>query len=562
MTMVQELIAPESVAAELITAIPNDAAATESPPALEALRRAFGVPFAHIDGGSGEVLRPTAEMPGGDWALWGEMSREVAARGHVELIDERGPLLVLAIPLGATSARGGMTNTVAVAAFLTRSVTSSQDIQNLAASLGAEVPQVAAWCHRQTVWTADALLRLAASAQHSLIVDARNVTLSSHVDKLSDNLASTYEEITLLFRLTENLRLSDGVSELGRRALEWLFEVVPAKGLAAEFSAETRLDEIPGQHASLPDFLTFGQFPLSHAEMDDLARRVCVAQSPQPIVINHHGGNQDQWLFPQVEQLILVPLISGGKSFGYLAAVNHVSDLEFGTVEARLLGSVATILAIHCGNTVLYREQAELFSGVVRALSSAINAKDQYTCGHSDRVARVAVRLAEEMGLAQDMRRTLYLAGLLHDIGKIGVKDEVLSKPGKLTPEEYEHIKQHPVLGYSILKGLKKIEPVLPAVLHHHESWNGKGYPDGLAGEEIPLIARILAVADAFDAMGSDRPYRKGMDDENLDKILHDGAGRQWDVEVIDAFFRAREDVREIAKHERETIKLDGKVWA
>jgi HD-GYP domain-containing protein (c-di-GMP phosphodiesterase class II) len=169
----------------------------------------------------------------------------------------------------------------------------------------------------------------------------------------------------------------------------------------------------------------------------------------------------------------------------------------------------------------------------------------------------VAVRLAEELGLPPDERRRIHLAGLLHDIGKIGIKDEVLRKPGKLTPEEYEHIKLHPALGYEILKGLKKIQHVLPAVLHHHESWDGQGYPHGLAGEAIPLIARIIAVADAFDAMGSDRPYRKGMQDSVLDKILREGAGKQWDVRIVDAFFRARDDIRTISKRERESLKID-----
>ena len=234
-------------------------------------------------------------------------------------------------------------------------------------------------------------------------------------------------------------------------------------------------------------------------------------------------------------------MAEGENCFGWLVAFNHSRGGEFGTVEASLLSSVGAILGIHSGNSELYQQQREFFAGVVRALTSAIDAKDPYTCGHSDRVARVAVRLAEELGCNRKQVDTIYLSGLLHDIGKIGIDDNVLRKPGKLTEAEYEHIKTHAEIGYKILKDIKQLDDVLPVVLHHHEQWDGKGYPHGLAGDAIPQLARIVAVADAFDAMGSDRPYRKGMPDEKLDAILRDGAGKQWDAAVVEAFFRARD---------------------
>jgi putative nucleotidyltransferase with HDIG domain len=187
-------------------------------------------------------------------------------------------------------------------------------------------------------------------------------------------------------------------------------------------------------------------------------------------------------------------------------------------------------------------------------MSSAIDAKDPYTRGHSDRVARVSVRLAEEMGCDEEVIRTLYLGGLLHDVGKIGIDDGVLRKPGKLTDAEYDHIKTHAEIGYRILRGLRKMGHVLPIVLHHHESWDGKGYPFGLTAQNIPFLARIVAVADAFDAMSSDRPYRQGMEDEKLDAIFRAGAGKQWDPDVVAAFFSARDDVRTISRREPEPI--------
>jgi putative nucleotidyltransferase with HDIG domain len=198
----------------------------------------------------------------------------------------------------------------------------------------------------------------------------------------------------------------------------------------------------------------------------------------------------------------------------------------------------------------------------VRALTSAIDAKDPYTHGHSERVARVAVCIGEEMGLDKEQLDTIYLGGLLHDIGKIGIDDQVLNKPGALTPEEYEHIKKHPQLGYDILRGVRQLQKILPIVLHHHESWDGTGYPHGLTGESTPLVARIAAVADAFDAMSSDRPYRQGMEDEKLDAILRDGAGKQWDPAVVDAFFACREKIRQAAADDTiGAVGLDPLQW-
>jgi HD-GYP domain-containing protein (c-di-GMP phosphodiesterase class II) len=147
-------------------------------------------------------------------------------------------------------------------------------------------------------------------------------------------------------------------------------------------------------------------------------------------------------------------------------------------------------------------------------------------------------------------------------VGKIGIDDNVLRKPGKLTDAEYEHIKSHVEIGYRILRGLKKMGHVLPIVLHHHESWDGKGYPYGLTGTNIPYLARIVAVADAFDAMSSDRPYRKGMPDDKLDAIFQAGAGKQWDPDVVAAFFRAREDIRKITNHNPDPVETVAVEWA
>lgn len=172
----------------------------------------------------------------------------------------------------------------------------------------------------------------------------------------------------------------------------------------------------------------------------------------------------------------------------------------------------------------------------VRALAEAVDAKDEYTRGHSRRVAEYAKALAEAIGCDAGFVDLVYTAGTLHDVGKIGVPDNVLKKAGKLTEDEFQHIARHPELGEKIVSQIPQLKDALPGVRHHHERWDGKGYPDGLSGDEIPLIARILAVADAYDAMTSDRPYRPGMPiDQALDEIKL-GMGKQFDPKLVAPF--------------------------
>jgi len=173
---------------------------------------------------------------------------------------------------------------------------------------------------------------------------------------------------------------------------------------------------------------------------------------------------------------------------------------------------------------------------MVTALAAALEAKDPYTCGHSERVTRYAVQLAWKVGLDSREIENLTLAGQLHDIGKIGIREEVLNKPGKLTDEEFDHIKSHPLTGVQILQKVDSLAAALPIVRHHHERYDGKGYPDGLAGEDIPLPARVVAVADAFDAMTSSRAYRSALPTAEARRRLLEGSGTQFDTELVEVF--------------------------
>ncbi|BDI33960.1 hypothetical protein CCAX7_60110 [Capsulimonas corticalis] len=180
---------------------------------------------------------------------------------------------------------------------------------------------------------------------------------------------------------------------------------------------------------------------------------------------------------------------------------------------------------------------------IMDALVIAVDNKDRYTRTHSEDVMVYSLMIADQLGLDEKIHRTVAVSALLHDVGKIGVPDAVLRKPGKLSEAEFETIKQHPVMGVIMVGAIPGLEDTLDAVRHHHERWDGDGYPDGLSGEAIPLIARIMAVADAFSAMTTDRPYRSGMDHEHALKILVEGQGIQWDETCVQAFLKAQQRV-------------------
>ena len=255
-------------------------------------------------------------------------------------------------------------------------------------------------------------------------------------------------------------------------------------------------------------------------------------------------------------------ILAINKDLQQLASCDGVADVthslqrhcEFGPFESSLIGAAANALAAHARNCRLLEEKECLIDGAIRSLVNAIDAKDSYTCGHSDRVAEYARQIAATMQLSDEFCKRIYLTGLVHDVGKIGVPDSVLQKPGRLTDEEFDRIKQHPAIGHAILTHLEAFSYVLPGVLHHHEVVDGSGYPFGLKGDQIPLQARILAVADAYDAMTSDRPYRSGMTTEKAESIIAEGSGKQWDSNCVAAFQNCIEGIRRIAHSRHEPV--------
>lgn len=349
-------------------------------------------------------------------------------------------------------------------------------------------------------------------------------------------LENAQAEISLLHTLTQYMHVSRSPREIAELSLARINTVLRADGHAIWLD-----DDRDGRV-----FLIQGTIPFDEIGMARLIARFDGHDWPRPLVRNHVAGTLLGADFPGLHNLVLVPIADRLRRFGWIFSCNRKDGAQFEPDHNSLLSSVASILGTHQRNLEMFRQRDDLLLSFVRSLVSTLDAKDPNTRGHSDRVALIARRLGVYLGLPAEDLRDIYLAGLLHDIGKIGVDDQILRKIGALTPAEFEQVKRHPVIGYNILSGLKNLQPVLPGVRHHHEAFSGRGYPDGLKGEAIPMMARIIAVADSYDAMGSDRPYRRGLSLQRLEQILREGAGIQWDPKVVDAYFAVGDDIRTI----------------
>jgi HD-GYP domain-containing protein (c-di-GMP phosphodiesterase class II) len=191
----------------------------------------------------------------------------------------------------------------------------------------------------------------------------------------------------------------------------------------------------------------------------------------------------------------------------------------------------------------------------IRALLTALEARDEYTRGHSEQVRSWAIRIAQRLGLPLSQVDVIGQAARLHDIGKVGIRGAILFKPSPLTAKEWQAMRGHPELGVSILTPIRLLQATLPIIRGHHERWDGKGYPDGLRGEDIPLGARIVAVADAYDALKSNRPYRRGFLSEEARHILSEGAGTQWDEQIVTALLDLRAGLRVVHLNAVEQIR-------
>jgi len=356
-------------------------------------------------------------------------------------------------------------------------------------------------------------------------------TQEASIIELSGQLAESYEEISLLYTLGASMRELVQPGKFVRLMCEQLQETLFFRWVAVRFLADANgVGQLSGvcEVSGSPG-----------CEQEEMEQRIDALLAKHdgatPAVIEAHdkpGGIQ--WLGAQA---LLQPLIREGRTVGAIVAGDKMADdAAVSSVDMKLLDAASDYLLVLIENASLYDEQRAMFLGTLEALTAAIDAKDPYTRGHSQRVAHLSMRLAMALGFNEDIVERVRIGGLVHDIGKIGVPEAVLCKPGKLSKMEFEQIKTHPGIGQRILKDIPQMSDVLPAVLHHHERWDGDGYPDRLQGEQIPLFARIVALADAFDAMRSSRTYRSAMSRQQVLEEIRRCAGSHFDPKLAERF--------------------------
>lgn len=365
---------------------------------------------------------------------------------------------------------------------------------------------------------------------------------SQQIELISSELAQTYEELMLLYKMSTNMKVSQSDLNFLQLACDSLIEIVRVEGIAIflekksddnrklVLSAGTGLISIDHKNGNMSEVLFERLLDVLDAGSDALIDREI------------NGIFKYEW-FGRIRNVIAVPLSNNNKIIGMMAATNLLDRSDFDKNDIKMFNAVATECAVFIGNQNHFRDLKELLIGSLKALVNSIDAKDQYTRGHSDRVAVISKWIAENYARTKNISREdiqkIYLAGLLHDIGKIGIAEAVLKKPGKLTEEEYEEMKSHPAIGAGILSEIQQMADIVPGILHHHERFDGKGYPNGLAGNNIPLAGKIVMIADSFDAMTSKRTYHKALNLEDAIDEIEANIGQQFDPIIGSIFLKS-----------------------
>lgn len=355
-----------------------------------------------------------------------------------------------------------------------------------------------------------------------------------------DELAQAHTALQNLFRVSSAINEASDLSGLFETVVDSVLESTGAERAAVlvHDADSGAIEPVAARHRSGGQETSLA---VSRTVVDEVLRKGVSALSTDASADERFRGGQSI-IMQKIHSVMCVPLTSKDAVLGALYVDTTDPRRKFGDRDLELLAAIGAQAGIAIERARLIRGLEDLFIGAVRALTTSLEVRDTYTRGHSERVTAYSLAVAETLSLPDSDREIVELSGLLHDVGKIGVPEAVLQKPGKLTDEEYEIIKNHSAEGEDIIRNIRhrSIADVSNAVRHHHERWDGKGYPDKLAGEDICLVSRILAVADTYDAMTSDRPYRKGFGPEKAAGILKECAGTQFDPVMVQAFLKAQ----------------------
>ena len=352
---------------------------------------------------------------------------------------------------------------------------------------------------------------------------AKEVEGKRRLERINRELERKVEELHTINRIMADFAEVDTSDDVLQHVIDLSLEITPA--------SESRFFILASENMQPFEILSTATAAVDPALVPLVAD---AARDALPLLIAEKGGGKT--LPPEIASFAAVPMKIRDKVFGVLATAVRSGDGRLDEGDLYYLSFMNQSAARAIESLALYENIYENLFSTLFAFVKAVEARDSYTQQHSDRVTELALKISRVMGCSSEERDILRFAGPLHDIGKIGIPDHILLKPGPLEQAEFERIKAHPVIGAGIIGQLGLWEREQQIVRWHHERYDGSGYPDGLAGEEIPLLARILAVADAFDAMSSNRVYRDAMDEARILDNLRKGAGSQFDPEVVEAF--------------------------
>lgn len=348
------------------------------------------------------------------------------------------------------------------------------------------------------------------------------------VSQFTERLEQAYEQAHLLFRLARIPKLASEWAPALADAIERLHGITHLGWVSLQFvDSATCVGPLRGRR------FVAGSAPVDTTSLATLLDGA-LTQSHGSVILR---TDECELATATGSEVLLQPLTFDGQRLGMLAAGNNGGDDPgLSSFETQLFAACAGYLGTFHANVARIAQQEAMFVGTLRALTASIDAKDPYTCGHSERVALLAYDMALTLGLGEAAAERYRVAGLIHDVGKIGVPEAILCKAGKLTDDEFARIKKHPQIGFDILRDIPGLDDVRPGVLHHHERYDGRGYPHGIAGEAIPPLARVLALADTFDAMSSNRSYRAKLPRDHVLAELTRCAGGQFDPAFVAAF--------------------------
>ena len=372
----------------------------------------------------------------------------------------------------------------------------------------------------------------------SRAVDPTKLEFLSQVYKRKDEaglLQSAQKYLTTLHKVSEILARASGVEALFDSIVSAILEVSGGDRAAILMRPRDGTKEINMVAIRTKDGQASGAVMLSRTVVNDVIEKGISIFTDDALADDRYVGGESI-VRQRIRSVMCAPMRTTDQILGVLYVDSQMAR-EFSEAELELLAAVGNQAGIALHRARLMEEVERLFFDVMKAIASLIDAKDGYTHKHSERVAQFGVRIARHLGFDADSRAVVELSGLLHDVGKIGVPDAILNKPGKLTDEEFKQMRLHPVHGARILSQIQseRVVNILPGVKFHHERWDGKGYPDGLKGEEIPMLGRVLGVADFLDALTSDRSYRKGLKLEEALTMVKDLEGQAFDPVVVKA---------------------------